>query len=599
MSKRSVVWQHFIVVMDDAKKVECKLCKQRFAYHSSTTNMTYHLKTAHPQYSTSASTASSGLTQTTLDQNSPISEKRKREITEGIVDFIALDMRPVNLIEGVGFKDMMKILEPGYTVPKRETVMQALTAKYETTKEKVLESIKNSQAVSFTTDMWTSLRMESYMTVTAHFITEAWGLQCLVLETKQMEENHTAATIAQRLGEVADKYEIPGCKRVAVVHDNAANMILCADILGREEKWAGVKGIRCAGHTLQLCINATLNQDHICRTVVAARLLVAHFKKRTKARKGLKEKQKEQKVVEHVLIQDVSMRWNSSQTMLARLIEQRWPVTAVLSDPNYTGENERNLDLTPAQWNMAEDISNVLKPIVTLTELQSEEENASLSATIPMLANLKRRHLAPVEDDSPTTKSLKTRLVEESDNRWQLKDRLFESSIYVQAAVVDPRFKLLSFLDDAKRDVAYINVSQLADRLSAEGDRDSSTPTDKEVPAPKRKKTDKEREIDMLMCGDEREKEFPGDSKKEVKYYLQDRTKVDAGPLAWWGKNEDRYPRLARAAKYLLSIPATSTPSERIFSKAGFIFNKTRSCLLPENVDKLVFLSHNLKRLGK
>lgn len=239
----------------------------------------------------------------------------------------------------------------------------------------------------------------------------------------------------------------------------------------------------------------------------------------------------------------------------------------------------------------------MLKPMVSLTELQSEEDNTSLSATIPMLANLKRRHLALVEDDSPTTKSLKTRLVEESDKRWQVKDRLFESSIYVQAAVVDPRFKLLSFLDDAKRDVAYINVSQLADRLSAEGD--SSTPTDEEVPAPKRKKTDKEREIDMLMCGDEGEKEFQGDSKKEVKYYLQDRTKVDAGPLAWWGKNEDRYPKLARAAKYLLSIPATSTPSERIFSKAGFIFNKTRSCLLPENVDKLVFLSHNLKRLGK
>ncbi|KAJ8401823.1 hypothetical protein AAFF_G00377940 [Aldrovandia affinis] len=172
-------------------------------------------------------------------------------------------------------------------------------------------------------------------------------------------------------------------------------------------------------------------------------------------------------VVEHHLIQDVSTQWNSTQAMLERLLEQRWPVTAVLSDPSYTGKNECSLDLTTAQWNMAEDISNVLKPMVTLTELLSEEDNASLSATIPMLTNLKRRHLAIAEDDSPTTKSLKAKLVEEIDHRWQINDRLFESSLYVQAAVVDPRFKLLPFLDDGKRDKAYICVSQLADRLNA------------------------------------------------------------------------------------------------------------------------------------
>ncbi|CAB1313520.1 unnamed protein product [Coregonus sp. 'balchen'] len=177
-------------------------------------------------------------------------------------------------------------------------------------------------------------------------------------------------------------------------------MVLCADILEQEEEWADVKGVRCAGHTLQLCINTALRQDPICRTVAAARHLVAHFKKGAKARKGPKEEQKQQKVIEHLLILDISTRWNSFQTMLERLLEQRLPVTAVLSDPNYTGENERYRDLNTAQWNMAEDILNVLKPMVTLTELLSKEDNAS----IPMLANLKRCHLAVVEDDSPDTK---------------------------------------------------------------------------------------------------------------------------------------------------------------------------------------------------
>ncbi len=61
--------------------------------------------------------------------------------------------------------------------------------------------------------------------------------------------------------------------------------------------------------------------------------------------------------------------------------------------------------------------------------------------------------------------------------------------------------------------------------------------------------------------------------------------------------NEECYPKLARAAMRVYSIPATSTPLERTFSKAGFIVSKTRTSVLPNNVDKLVFLSHNMRRL--
>jgi hypothetical protein len=117
--------------------------------------------------------------------------------------------------------------------------MYALTTKYANKKSRFWNVSKKIQAVNLTTDMDLT-EGESYMTVTAHFITEAWGLQWLVLVTKQMQKNHTTVNIAQRLGEVADTYIIPGPKRVTMVH-NAPNMILCADILAQEEEWADVK----------------------------------------------------------------------------------------------------------------------------------------------------------------------------------------------------------------------------------------------------------------------------------------------------------------------------------------------------------------------
>jgi hypothetical protein len=42
-------------------------------------------------------------------------------------------------------------------------------------------------------------------------------------------------------------------------------------------------------------------------------------------------------------------------------------------------------------------------------------------------------------------------------------------------------------------------------------------------------------------------------------------------PLEWWKGNEKQYPLLARVARKVLAIPATSASSERVFSAAGLV----------------------------
>ena len=66
-------------------------------------------------------------------------------------------------------------------------------------------------------------------------------------------------------------------------------------------------------------------------------------------------------------------------------------------------------------------------------------------------------------------------------------------------------------------------------------------------------------------------------------------------PLQWWKSYQGRYPLLSQLAKHYLSIPATSVPCKRVFSRAGHVVNAKRSCLLPSNVNMLVFLAENLK----
>lgn len=51
----------------------------------------------------------------------PLLEKRKKDVTDRIADFVALDMRPIHIVSGEGFKQMIQFLESGYNVPKRDT----------------------------------------------------------------------------------------------------------------------------------------------------------------------------------------------------------------------------------------------------------------------------------------------------------------------------------------------------------------------------------------------------------------------------------------------------------------------------------------------
>ncbi|KRG07794.1 uncharacterized protein Dmoj_GI25723 [Drosophila mojavensis] len=61
-------------------------------------------------------------------------------------------------------------------------------------------------------------------------------------------------------------------------------------------------------------------------------------------------------------------------------------------------------------------------------------------------------------------------------------------------------------------------------------------------------------------------------------------------PLKQWGDMKVVYPKLYNLAQKYLGIPATSVPSERLFSKAGSTITKTRSRLSPKRLEKLLFL---------
>jgi len=63
--------------------------------------------------------------------------------------------------------------------------------------------------------------------------------------------------------------------------------------------------------------------------------------------------------------------------------------------------------------------------------------------------------------------------------------------------------------------------------------------------------------------------------------------------LGWWRAHEATYPTLAKLAKEVLAIQATSCASERVFGHSGGVLTDKRSCTDPKNVGDLVFFYVN------
>lgn len=80
-------------------------------------------------------------------------------------------------------------------------------------------------------------------------------------------------------------------------------------------------------------------------------------------------------------------------------------------------------------------------------------------------------------------------------------------------------------------------------------------------------------------------------NKSEMVQYLEERVFPNADDfniLHWWQVNSAKFPTLARIARDILAVPATTVASEAAFSVGGRVIDETRASLLPDIVEALM-----------
>ncbi|XP_077972201.1 E3 SUMO-protein ligase ZBED1-like [Styela clava] len=371
MNRKSPVWRHFTPPAkddDERQYVVCKRCGDKLSYHATTSNLLAHIKRRHVTICLNPDNRSdldeSSSKQSKLELIRPILPAQQEKITSLVVDFIVKDMRPLSTIEGTHFKRLMGHVAPNYSLPSRRTITRRVEEEYCEKKMELKRLLENIKHMSLTFDAWTSVKMEAYLGITAHYVDAKFNLCSCVLSVKPLDDRHTAKNICEWVEEVLNDFGVSPHAVCAAVSDNGSNMKAAKDIFHEKFGWASVA---CAAHTLQLCLNKGLGINGIEKPLAAARRLVQHFKRSELATSALGKKCEEMKLTSKRLIMDVSTRWNSTYNMLVRLQELQWPILAILGNKNITNATKASaLTIKPGDWEIFKQLIPVLEPFAEL-----------------------------------------------------------------------------------------------------------------------------------------------------------------------------------------------------------------------------------------
>ncbi|XP_057694193.1 E3 SUMO-protein ligase ZBED1-like isoform X1 [Corythoichthys intestinalis] len=563
----SPVWEHFELI--SPQKVKCLVCSKVLSYNNNTSTMLRHYRVLHGNEET--------------NQVEPGSAE-KVDLAELLVDMVIEDSQPFSLVDGSGFKKLMKALAPSYVLPTRQTLKAMVEKRYKETKDKTKAIVAKASACSLTSDMWTSINTDAYLAVTCHFIDETTSLQSVVLGVQHFPEAHTAANMAFMKTSLMSEWGISD-KVTCLVTDGAANMGACARELH-------MRHTICVAHMLNLLVKKALDQcPELFHIWANCRKIVGYFKSSTTAKERLTQMQVQMGLPVLKLLQEVETRWNSTYLMLQRIYTLREPVGAALAG--------LRTDLTPLsaeQYRIIADCLKVLEPFNYATIELSEEKKVSGSKVIPLLSML--HHSLEEEEIRQLQTPESTSMVEFLQRQLREKlNQLQSMSIMFLATLLDPRFKKVGFFSPSKAAEAEKRLtmecaaimSRTASSTSSSLSSSSSSSSEPSQSVGGSKLWHFDASVHQA-----RTTNVTANATVEVQKYLgaPNIPRVES-PLQYWESQKCTLPTLYKLAVSYLCTPASSVPCERVFSKAGEILCKKRNRLSPKTLEKILFLNKN------
>lgn len=605
--KTSWVWKFFEFNDDNAKTI-CQIngCEKMLAWCGSPSSMKAHLLGSHQITKAIAMKYQEeelkNLKQT--DDIKPHNPSKQESLTKNVIGFVIGTVQPLSIIEDPDFINMINGFDERYKIPCTKTLKDRISTIYENGKDLLKIKFTQVQHISLTLDAWSSPAHLPYLGITAHWITSKFEPKEILLSMKELPYPHSAYEIQEHLFDLLFEWEIDS-KITAIVTDNASNMKKAFDNLEM------CKRIPCAAHTLQLSIGKGL--DTIKVLIDKCKHLIS-FLSADKKKQQLRESQiylyrrqamqlntqetenledKADKLICLDVIKANNTRWNSTLYAFQRLTLLKPAISmlkaSLMNDTSLyirkEGEKLEELYPTVNEWKVINEIVEILSPFEQATRLLSGIKYPTIGFTYPSMYNLKEKLETDFNSSLETNvaKNFRDAILEDLVVRWE-----FPLELCLKGSFFDPRFKSLDFINSQEK-CNHI-ISQLKkeyENFKNNNTFNTSITLDENID-----------ELTTAMGNFWKKKNAKTSSpiKDEFQHYLnvlELPALEEYDPFLWWATNKNQYPVLHQIAMKYLSIPATSVPSERLFSDAKNLVTSQRTRLDSFLINQLMFLKRN------
>ncbi|XP_030599481.1 zinc finger BED domain-containing protein 4-like isoform X2 [Archocentrus centrarchus] len=509
-------------------------------------------------------------------------------------------------------------------------------------KETVLEKLKTQSSVSLTTDLWSDRRLRSFLGVTAHVCyksKDSYALESYLLDCRRFTGRHTGEHISSAFEEITEEYGIRH-KISYIITDNASNM-KCAfkvhmpqqqsddseseeDNLDNEHLWEDInlaedtelpwssgECLSCFAHSLQLVVNDGMKE---VRTISRSIAKTSRFTTLLHSSSQFKDKFEAMFGTNRTVPAASMTRWNSTFKQVQALIALDHKALNEMCTKDY-----EDVVFSTREWNQLKELSAVLAPFSEATDLTEGEKSVTISMVVPTVLDL-NTHLLKMEETRmqcrPLVAALKQSLMKRFSGifikinmaKESGREQPFNHNVYFFATMLDPQFGL-SWVDlDVTNGGNAASVKKFREELKktltdtlifeVENMMDSKDETGSEArnvdPASDSPPAKCPRLLSRYKAHKKRSSVQDSSIVTQIsKYFDAVRDSDPDNALVFWAKNHARFPQLHNLALKVLSVPASSAPVERVFSRGGIIMRPHRARLGHRMLQSLMFLKCN------
>ncbi|GAU87462.1 hypothetical protein RvY_00297 [Ramazzottius varieornatus] len=509
----------------------------------------------------------------------------KQEKSRVCARYCAVDGRNFEEVVGTGFRALidtvidvtMKYSHAGKPtardmLPDPTSVSQYVGKEAKAIRESLLEEVKpilRLRGGGITLDFWEEEYTKvSYLGCTVPYMFGGSELRERLLFCSECD------TVDRKTGAAVQKFIFSKLREIGLCEEDLKLCSFVTDQGGNMKvafRNSGFERINCAGHLLNTCsqnfLKSNPKSQHpmpaealpVLALVNQVKSLVTHCKQGGISRQ-----------LKTTLKQHCETRWNTHVEMFASVLAVYEQLEDILAE-------RKESHLLPSRQKMQE-FHDLFEPVRDATFLLSVSKRPTIHLVVPAYLELKRHFKDQVPSDFPEIRAFQKH-VENIFNKELQIDELHRVAVFL-----DPSMKHLQFLTATERVAVLKRAMEEVQKI----------PQPEKTGAPI---------VEVASRGSTKFNvkalaKYSADNPigNEVERYASlPSPPEDQDVLSFWTEKENDFPRLKCYALRILSVSATSTPSERLFSRSGTAVSEKRKNLAPQTLSDLMVVQSNFE----